>query len=225
MPRVIFKFDIGKDAWNYWETANSDPHWGHDFRKCLRQENMKMLSGKKWGRVKKKLYDLLKKGYDDDKKHMENNLKLIKKRWYEIEKDYFKRLARITKHPIYKKKFTAFATTIGRCPYFRDEGAFMFNIWGEEIEGKLLTAAHEIMHLQFHYYYEKKLRKRISNKQFQDIKEALTVLLNLEFKDLIKKTDMGYPKHKKFRRFISTQWKKKKDFDILLEKCVDYLKK
>lgn len=225
MPRVIFKFDIERDAWNYWATANSNLSWGHDFKKQLRPNILKMLKGKKWDSVARKIYGILEKGYKTDKKYRENNLKLIKKRWGGVEKEYFKRLSEVTKYPIYTKKFTVFITTVGRCPYFQSEDAFMIQILGKDINAKILTIAHEIMHLQFHYYYEKELRKSISNKEFHNIKEALTVLLNLEFKDLIKKTDMGYPEHKKLREFMEKEWKKKKDFDILLEKGVDYLKR
>jgi len=99
----------------------------------------------------------------------------------------------------------------------------MANLFSD-IEMLKVTCAHELMHLQFHYYFEENLRKTITKKQFKDIKEALTILLNIEFKDILKKKDLGYPNHKNLRDFIEKQWKKKKDFDILLDKCVNYLK-
>ena len=58
----------------------------------------------------------------------------------------------------------------------------------------------------------------------QVLKEALTVLLNLEFKDLWFIEDEGYKKHKELREFIAQEWKKEKDFEKLLKKCVKYLK-
>jgi hypothetical protein len=228
MTKVIFKFDIRRDAKNYWETANSDPRWGHDFSKGLRPEMLKMLRGKKWNEnTQKKIYDLLKKYYNKDKKELKKALRFIKKDWKEIENEYFKRLARITKHPVYTKKFTVFMTTLGRCPYFPSENAFMVQIFGKAKSNvsKRLIITHEIMHLQFIHYYRESLKGKISDEKFHDIKEALTVLLNIEFLDLLREKDKGYPDHKKLRIFIEKEWRKEKDFDVLIEKCVDYLKK
>ena len=36
--------------------------------------------------------------------------------------------------------------------------------------------------------------------------------------------DEGYPTHKELRKFIEEEWKKNKDFEALLKKCVSYLK-
>ena len=80
------------------------------------------------------------------------------------------------------------------------------------------------MHLQFHNTYWKEVEEKIGNRKTSDLKEALTVLLNLEFKDLWFVQDMGYDMHKELRDFISKQWKKKKDFNILLDKCIKHLK-
>lgn len=219
MAEVEFKFDISRDAKNYWETANSSKHWGYDFSKDLRPNIIKMLRGKKWDKsTQDEIYNLLKENYKNDEKELDKRLNLIKKDWKKVEKEYFRRLAKITKHPIYTKKFTAIVTTIGRCPYFPSENAFMIQIFGSP--SKRLTIAHEIMHLQFIHYYQEKLRGILTPDKFQDLKEALTVLLNVGFSDLIKNKDLGYPSHEKLRAFIEKEWKKDPDFDVLLNKCI-----
>ena len=223
MPKVVFKTDIERDAKNYYDAANSDIKWGNDFTKSLRPEVLEKLRGKKWVNVKKDTIAMLKRGYSKDKEKIENKLKEIEKSWRKIEKDYFKKLSQLTKHKIYKKEFIAFVTRIGRCPYFRKEGNFMINIY-KTLDSELTTTAHEIMHLQFHHYFEEQLRKELSHEQFHNLKEALTVLLNIEFGDLFKEKDAGYPSHKELREFIVNEWKKQKDFDVLLEKCVEKLK-
>ena len=58
-----------------------------------------------------------------------------------------------------------------------------------------------------------------------DLKEALTVLLNLEFKDILLAYDEGYGMHKELRDFISEEWKRKQDFNSLIDRCIEYLKK
>ena len=80
------------------------------------------------------------------------------------------------------------------------------------------------MHLYFHRFYWKNIEKEIGKEKTGDLKEALTVLLNLEFKDLWFVEDEGYEEHKELREFITQEWKNNKDFEKLLEKCVEYLK-
>lgn len=222
MPKVIFKFDIEKDAENYYKAANSDAKWGYDFSKSMRPKVVKKVRGKTWKKSRKYLINMLKRGYSIDKKRHKANYKLIKSAWKKIEKRYFKKLEKITKNKIYSNTFTCYFTTIRRCPYSIKNISFMANIFTNDAS---LVIAHEIMHLQFHYYFEKEIRKSLSEKKFQDLKEALTVLLNVEFNDILKEKDNGYPSHMAFRKFIVKQWKKEPDFDVLISKCIEYLKK
>ena len=80
----------------------------------------------------------------------------------------------------------------------------------------LRNSAIPSMHLQFHYYFEKDLIIKIGREKFGDLKEALTILLNEEFRDLWIVEDKGYEIHQELRKRISEQWKKNKDFDELI---------
>ena len=210
------------DAKNYYDASNSTKTWGHDFSKSARPEIVSKVRGKKFEEVKKYLIDILSKGYSKDTKRTKIKLKKIENDWSKIEKEYFKRLAKITKNPIYTNKFQVYITTIGRCPYFLKDNGFMINIFGND--GINNTIAHELMHLQFHYYYEDYLREIISKEDFHHIKEALTVLLNIEFQDLLKHKDNGYPDHQRLRKFIAEHWKKTKDLDLVIERSISNLK-
>ncbi|MBU2562447.1 MAG: hypothetical protein KKF68_02180, partial [Nanoarchaeota archaeon] len=158
MPKVVFKFDLEKDAWNYYNCANSDSCWGEDFTRCLRPEVLKKLKGKKWSEVKKNTLGMLKRGYAQDEERDKKKLKELQNSWNKINDEYFKRLAKITKHKIYTNKFTSYITTIGRCPYYPKKNWFMTNLFWS-VNKSLMTSAHELMHLQFHFYFEEKLRK------------------------------------------------------------------
>ena len=216
MAKVNFKIDIEKDAWNYWRRANSGTSYGYDFKKKLDPKIIKKLKCKEFEEVKKEIVIFLKEKFYNSRE-INKKIKIIRNNWKKVEKKYFDKLEKITKHEIYTNKFTCYITTLGRCPYNPQENWFMTNIsWSEDMI--VLTVAHELMHLQFHHYYEKKLLKEISKEQFHDIKEALTVLLNIEFSDLIKSKDLGYPKHQKLRKFIQKEWEKEKDFDLLIKK-------
>ncbi|MBU3907366.1 MAG: hypothetical protein KKA64_03895, partial [Nanoarchaeota archaeon] len=89
----------------------------------------------------------------------------------------------------------------------------------------IATSAHEIMHIQFHNTYWNDVEKEIGEEKTAHLKEALTVLLNVEFsRDFWFVDDRGYPMHQELRKFIEKEWKKEKDFGILLKKCIEYLK-
>jgi len=222
--RVIFKFNIEKDAKNYWECANSNLSFGYDFTKAIKPEVYKKLKGKKWNDIRKNMISILKKGYNIDEGKNKRKLKRVESAWKKIEKAYFIRLEKINKKPIYNNKFICYITTIGRCPYYPKENSFMINIF-DNIDNILLTCAHELMHLQFHHTkYWKQSEKEIGYYRTHDLKEALTILLNLEFKDLLKAKDEAYPNHIELRKFISKTWKKEKDFDILINKSLKWIK-
>ncbi len=127
-----------------------------------------------------------------------------------------------------KKRFggevSAYLTTVGICPYDPDEPSFMFSLF-YSLPNCLQTCGHEIMHLYFHKFYWDKIEKEVGEEKTADLKEASTILLNLEFKDLWFAEDRGYESHKELRQFIAEEWKKEKDFEKLLDKCVKYLKK
>ena len=59
------------------------------------------------------------------------------------------------------------------------------------------------MHFHFFEHYWDGIEKQIGINKTDDLKESLTVLLNLEFKDLWFKFDQGYPNHQELRKFIS----------------------
>ena len=221
MPKVIFKFDKEKDLFNVWETCNEGSSYGFDFRKNMDPKTISICENKKFEDVKNTLAKKFEKIYSS--KIMLILLESINKAWKEINDEYFKRLEKIMKKPVYKNLFTGYLTLSNKCPYMLKEDAFYFNFFRSIME-TLRTAGHEIMHLQFHNTYWKNIEKEIGNKKTHDLKEALTVLLNLEFRDLWFVEDNGYEIHKELRNFIADEWKKEKDFEILLQKCVEYLK-
>ncbi len=221
MSKVIFKFDKGKDLWNIWKTCNFNSNW-HDFKKGLNSNILKIAEGKEFETCKKEIEGYFKKVHES--KLISIFIEAINKSWNNINNEFFKRLEKITKKPICSKIFVGYMTTMGRCPYDFKEKSFMFSLF-YSIPQVLQTVAHEIMHIQFHNTYWGEIEREIGKEKTADLKEALTVLLNLEFKDLLFVEDKGYKSHKKLRNFIIKEWKKEPDFNLLLDKCVGYLKK
>lgn len=220
MPKVEFKFDKSKDIWNYWSSVNEKSRF-LDFSKFINPTLLNSIKGKNKkeasGIIEKNLLDIHKSPF------IKIYIEAVSKAWKKIEKKYFDTLKKITKKSICSEKFTAYLTTTVRCPYEKKENWFMINFFSP-IPHTLRTIGHEILHLQFYKYFFDKIKKEIGKEKTEDLKEALTILLNLEFQSLWFVRDKGYLKHEKLREFIEKEWKKESDFKILLEKCVDYLK-
>lgn len=218
MNKVIFKFDKEKDLYNIWDLSNA----GNSFRKNFQVDSrIKEICGeKKFEKCKKKLADYLSNLHNS--KIISIEVEAVEKAWREIENEFFKRMNKLMKNK-FSREITAYLTTIGTCPYDPEEPSFMFSIL-YSLPKSLQTCGHEIMHLYFHEFYWDKIEKQIGKEKTADLKEALTILLNLEFKDLWFIEDMGYEQHKELRDFILEEWIKEKDFEILLSRCVKYLK-
>jgi len=219
MARVIFKFNKEKDLWNHWHKSNWKTNWVVNFQ--INPKIRKICEGKKFEECKEELSVHLSKLQESNIVQIEINS--LKKYWQEIEKEFFRRMDRLMKKN-FDKDIIAYLTTLGVCPYDPDEPLFMFSLF-YSLPHQLQTCGHEIMHLYFHKFYWEKVESQIGKEKTADLKEALTVLLNLEFKDLWFSNDNGYESHKELRSFIVEKWKEEKDFEVLLEKCINYLQK
>ena len=233
---ITFKYDIKKDAYNWVRKIIFQSPFGIkknleniplDIRKKIEQvfkkskiSHKQLLSSIKHPSINVMTKYLRKT--QDTKKIMavKNN---IERSWRKIEKEYFKILSRIFKKPLYKAPYTCYLTTQYGCPYDEKENWFMVSIFSE-LPTQLYIICHEFMHLQFLYWYRKYcLKKGLEEKQIQDIKEALTFLLNEhEFNKIISFKDQGYPDHQQLRTKLKKIWKKDKNFKNLLDKAIDY---
>lgn len=217
MAKVIFKFDKEKDLWNNWYSSNHDK-FSAESKQSGRIK--KICEGKKFDECRGELYDQLVE--IQNSKILKIDLRLTEKAWKKIEREFFTKMDNIM-----KKKFmgdiTAYLTTAGICPYDFREPSFMFSLF-YSLPKKMQIFGHEIMHIYFHKFYWNKIESEIGTEKTEYLKEALTVLLNVEFKDLWIISDRGYNSHKELRKFILEEWKKEKDFEKLLDKCTRYLK-
>jgi len=149
-PVVVFKLDYKKDAENYWMTAHSKLKWDQKWQ-MVSDINGK-ITRKSWKRARNSLYSYLKKAYKKNDKILKLVLKQFEEAWRLIEDEYFRRIERITKRPVFTKRFTAYLTTTNRCPYSIKDNSFMLIFLSPTLSA-LRVCCHEIMHLQFHHYF------------------------------------------------------------------------
>jgi hypothetical protein len=217
MPHVSVISDIVADMKNIHDKCNKKPNFGN-FQLSPNLE--KICKGKTFEEARPELESYLKLLYESH--YIKTFQKTIQELWDNIEKEFFKRMDTLMKES-FTEDIKAYITTIGICPYNPKEPSFMVSL-NYSIQRAIGTFGHEIMHLYFHKFYWYYVEEKIGPKKTGDLKEALTVLLNHEFIDLWLNYDVGYDEHKDLREFISTCWKEEKDFEKLLEKCIDYLK-
>ena len=84
-----------------------------------------------------------------------------------------------------------------------------------------LKHIHELWHFYTWYSVGKKLEKELGNVKYNDLKESLTVLLNVECADLMPAgvKDEGYPQHQQMREKILQKWAEHKDLNYILHEC------
>ncbi|MDD3488047.1 MAG: hypothetical protein PHH35_01715 [Candidatus Pacebacteria bacterium] len=149
----------------------------------------------------------------------------IQNHWNKIEKEFFKKIEKTFNKPFPFNSIKGILSTANRFGYNYKNKWFATNIYSNKFSATDI-AMHELFHFVFHFYFEKECEKyELTWKQIWDIKEALTVLLNSEFLDLRLALDKGYPEHQKIRDFILKEWKKNKDFDIVLNNTCKFVKK
>jgi hypothetical protein len=215
--KVRITYDVEKDMKNIWRVCNSPVSYGVDVSDKVPKELIEASKGE-YPDCRNRLLALSTQMYPSVK-----NLPFIlglQSKWEEIEAPFFTKLWRITKRP-HKGDITGYLTNAVRCPYDPRDGSFMVSL-RSPIQRALLTCGHEILHLHFHQHYFNKVAEKVGEEKAHDIKEALTVLLNLEFADLMKAEDKGYKKHERMRKFIEARWKEEKNFQKLLEGLVNF---
>lgn len=220
MAKIKFIFNKKKDLQNIHSTANFK---NKTFTCDLNPEILKIVKDKNYEDCENELEKYYEKVHNS--KLIPKLIIAVNGAWSIIEDDFLKRLEIVMGQKIIFDEVTGYFTSVGRCPYNPDlENANFYFCGFNGIFGILKTTAHELMHIQFHNTYWDEIEKKIGKEKTWDLKEALTVLLNLEFKDLWFVKDKGYELHKELRHFIATEWKKEKDFRKLLNKAVDFLK-
>ncbi len=224
MAKVTFIFNKEKDLWNNWFAINfnSKLEKGRKFNNIPQIEEI--CKNKDFEKCKEDIENFHKKIYESFL--IEEVKSSFQNAWNKINDEFFKRIEKVTGNKFPFSKITAYITTQSLCPYDYKKGSFMISLWSN-LPSMLRLSAHELMHLDFHNNNWKTIQEKIGKEKTEALKEALTVLLNLEFKDLWFVGDKGKnnENQQKLREFIKKEWLKEKNYKSLLEKCVIYLKK
>ncbi len=141
---------------------------------------------------------------------VENKVTEIEQGWFKVGSVFIERCEKIfgIKYP--REIIDVYLTTNGRCTYNIQKGYFFVGI---ESKNPSTTIMHELLHFYTWEAFYKILKKQgLSDLQYNDIKESLTELLNIEFADLMGgHIDTGYPQHAEMRLKIRKLWEGNKN--------------
>lgn len=218
------ELDQKSDVWNWYEASKSSSY-GYNWRDNLHNEadlkifdQISKLDRKAANKVLNKYlpekYQILAKEIEDYKKYLDSEFSTHLQEACKI-------IEKLTKRKLYLNGFYFLITTFPRCPYNHNNGTIFFNFTSDWSQGGAVkNFLHEVLHFQFHHYWENDLASPVSkltDEQFGYLKESLTVIIDDDLKPLIPSSDKGYPMHQEYRKILHEYWTKTKDFDKLVE--------
>lgn len=214
---LSFSYNLDKDVENFLKAAKSVNN-----PKPTKLQNLyieKLGTSFEASKVKKFIESYTKKNDID----VVARVKAIKNSWLSIEDEFIRKVEKIFGIQYPKKVIEVFLTTNSRCTYNVQAGYFFVNLQSEHTNAIIM---HELFHFYTWQVFHKDLEsKGVSEEQYNDIKESLTELLNLEFADLMSGAeDKGYARHRNMRAKIKEVWAKNKDIGNLVQACVSKLK-
>lgn len=152
----------------------------------------------------------------------ENNIDIEKyitdyqKEWEQIADTFYEKAESIFGVKL-ESDVIVYLSINNRCPYSIAESNFFVSVPSYSMRKTLM---HELWH--FYTWYKFGVSQEILGKQkYNKLKEALTVLLNFEFKDQLGDIqDTGYPEHQELRARILEIWNEEKDINKLWNKLI-----
>ena len=138
----------------------------------------------------------------------------------EISEEFQKRAEKIFGVSL-KDNVTVYLTVNRRLPYNLKENYF-FACIGKGIQKHMVM--HELWHFYTWYKWGKDWVDKLGFEKYNDIKESLTVLLNVVCRDLLPEglEDEGYPQHKELREKILKLWAEKPDINYVWENITKF---
>jgi len=214
-----FKYNLKKDAENFITVAKIKKIEKNSFFLEEKKFFIYKLYFEKYNQNfnKDKLIDFIKNYIKENKIDINREIKRIKNKWFPVNRIFLERAEKIFKTKLPQKQITVYLTVSDICGYNINDSYFFVTLGSQHSN---LTIMHELWHFYTWEVCGREFKKKniISKEQYYDIKESLTEILNLEFKDLLGNVkDKGYLPHQEIRKKIRRHWSKEKDIRKVVE--------
>ncbi len=144
---------------------------------------------------------------------MEEYITTYRTDWETISHEYEQRASTLFKTTL-PHEITAYLTINNRNPY--DIAANLFYV-SVPAQSSRRTIMHELWHFYTWYGLGPDQEKILGSERYNELKEALTALLNVVCADLLPEgvSDVGYPQHKALRAHILDLWTQEQNIHSL----------
>jgi hypothetical protein len=211
--KLQFAYDLDKDIENFIKGARAV-----NSKKPTKFQNLfSEKCGDNFGKEKVKAFI-----EEQDKiNNFDANKEIVatEERWKIVESIFIERVEKIFGISYPSPIITVYLTHNERCTYNIEKNYFFVKI-GSKFSNN--TLRHELLHFYtWHAFGKKLLADGLSKLAYNDIKESLTELLNLQFFDLLNgKPDCGYPQHQEMRRKIRSLWPNRKSVFLMVQELI-----
>lgn len=211
--KVTFEYNQEKDTWcltNYGKRSNNSSSSTKTYEKLILNygENPTDVS----------IAAFINEYITSNKIDVEESVAKYQSDWSDISDEYQKRAEALFQVSL-PNDVIAYLTVNNRCPYNIKESFFFVSF---PTASSRKVAMHELWHFYTWYKFGVIWEDKIGKQKYNDIKEALTVLINIECADLLPERiyDIGYPQHKELRERIVKLWTAEKDMNKLWNNLV-----
>lgn len=211
--KVKFKYKKEKDIWciiNYGKTSFNSKQTTIIYQKIIEKFGEDINENK--------ISDFIDEYLNENCISVEKFIKDHQDDWDSIADIYHKRAEQIFGIKL-EHDIDVFFSINNRCPYSIENNLFFVSL--SPFPSRVIVM-HELWHFYTWYKFGYKWEKVLNRQKYNDIKEAFTVLLNIEYNDLLNGLqDKGYPQHKELREQIIDLWNIDKDVDKLWNKLIE----
>jgi hypothetical protein len=212
---IDFQYDIDKDVDNFLVTLSSQNN-----KQLTKFQNQYIQrKGTVFDKIKVKCF--IENYIDNQELDLYSSLDVIMQNWKIIEEEFKKKAEKIFSLHL-NLNLTIFITTNNRCSYNIRENYFYVYFNSKNSNAIIM---HELLHFYtWHSIRGDFLKQGFTMSQYNDLKESLTDLLNIEFYELMNGAiDSGYIQHSELRLRFRQEWLKCREIKTVIEEL--YYKK
>ena len=208
--KVQFQYDKEKDIWCL---LNKGKNSSNSQNPTKQYEQLVTEYGK--NPTIENVSNFIEKYRADNNLDIQQYIETYQKDWDVVANEFQKKAEGIFGVSL-PENIIGYLTVNSRCPYSIENNYFFVAI---PTTSSRRTTMHELWHFYTWYGLGIEQEQKLGKQKYNDIKEALTVLLNIECKDLLPDgiVDSGYPQHQELRQQMAEFWSKDRNIKRLWE--------
>lgn len=212
--KIVFKYNTEKDIWcllNYGKSSSNSSKATKVYEKLIAEYGENPTN--------EQATSFLEKYISGNNINVQNISMDYKNEWSNISDQYIGISEQVFGLSL-SADITAYLTVNSRCPYRINKNFFFVSLSSKQTSNMIIM--HELWHFYTWYKFGVVWEDKLGKEKYNELKESLTVLLNVECRDLLPNglKDEGYPQHQDLRNRILEIWQEEKDIEKIWEKLV-----